>query len=179
MCQIILHSEDTKRNPLAIVCPPHHFCALTVTEVTGGEVKEGSICPISRSVVGHKITFVEAPINPTLSTVSSLDLLLLDRLLALAETSIVPVILVTLGVPGVVVARGQVDIGLSSGVANEVIEVKGSTRVPPVLTILSSVSPSPVVTSVAIARGVLFPHVEPQTLHGVAVQDVSKAKAVS
>ena len=66
-----------------------------------------------------------------------------------------------------------------SGVANEVMELKRCTRVPPVLTILSSVSSGPVVTSVPISRCVLVVHIEPQALHGVSVQDVGEAEGVA
>ena len=43
----------------------------------------------------------------------------------------------------------------------------------------SSVPSSPVVASKAIAGGVLVVHVVPQALHGVGVQDVSKAEGVA
>ena len=68
----------------------------------------------------------------------------------------------------------EVDEGIISAVGNEIIELKGFPAVPPVLTILSLVSPSPVVASIAIARTVLLVHVVPQALHGVGVQDVSE-----
>ena len=100
-------------------------------------------------------------------------------LLTFTQTSIVSVILVTLGVPLVVVARSQMDVWFISRIANEVMEVKRFSRVPPVLTISSSVSSSPVVTSVSITWGVLLVHVVPETLHGVGVQDVSKGEGVS
>ena len=107
------------------------------------------------------------------------DSLFLHRFLALAEAAIVSIILVTLGVPLVVVARSQMYVGFISRIAGEVIEVKRFSRVPPVLTIPSSVSSSPVVASVAISRSVLLVHVVPETLHGVSVQDVSKGEGVS
>ena len=91
-----------------------------------------------------------------------------------AEASIVPVVLVGLGIPLVVVAGSEMDEGFIAGFVNEIIEVKRFPAVPPVLTILPLVSPRPVVAGIAIARGVLLVHVVPQALHGVGVQDVSE-----
>ena len=71
------------------------------------------------------------------------------------------------------------DVWFTSRIANEVMEIKRFSRVPPVLTISSSVTSSPVVTSVSITWGVLLVHVVPETLHGVGVQDVSEGEGVS
>ena len=94
--------------------------------------------------------------------------------LLFAEAAIVSVILVRFKIPAVVFARSEVDEGFIARVVNEVIEVKLCPTVPPVLTILPLVSSSPVVASIPIARAVLLQHVEPQALHGVAVQDVGE-----
>ena len=90
------------------------------------------------------------------------------------EAAIVSVIPVRLEIPLVVVPGSEVDEGFVARVVNEVVEVKLFPAVPPVLTVLPLVSSSPIVTSVAIARAVLLLHVEPEALHGVAVQDVSE-----
>ena len=58
------------------------------------------------------------------------DSLFLHRFLALAKAAIVSIILVTLGVPLVVVAWSQMYVGLISRIAGEVIEVKRFSRVP-------------------------------------------------
>ena len=97
-------------------------------------------------------------------------------LIALTQTSVVPVILVILGVPGVVVARSQMDVRLISMVIHEVIVSEWSPGVPPVLTISPAVSPRPLTAVIAITGGVLGVHVVPQALHGVRIQDVSKAE---
>ena len=70
-------------------------------------------------------------------------------------------------------------VGLVSRIADEVMEVKRFSGVPPVLTICSLVATGPVVACVAITWTVLLVHVEPQALHGVSVQDVSKAEDVA
>ena len=71
------------------------------------------------------------------------------------------------------------DVGIVSAVINEVIVGEGSPGVPPVLAISPPVAPGPVVTSVPIAGCVLAVHVEPQTLHGVHIQDVAEAEGVA
>ena len=116
---------------------------------------------------------------PARGTTGLKDSLFLHRFLALAEAAIVPIILVTLGVPVVVVVRSQMYVGLISRIADEVMEVKRFSRVPPELTISSPVASSPIVAGVAITWAVLLVHVEPQALHGVSVQDVSKGEGVS
>ena len=61
---------------------------------------------------------------PAWGTTGVKDFLFRHRLLALAEAAIVSIILVTLGVPLVVVARSQMYVGLISRIAGEVMEVK-------------------------------------------------------
>ena len=100
-------------------------------------------------------------------------------LIALTQTSVVPVILVILGVPGVVVARSQMDVRLISTVIHEVIVSEWSPGVPPVLTIASAVSPRQVMAVIAITGGVLGVHVVAQALHGVGVSNVGKAESVA
>ena len=68
------------------------------------------------------------------------------------------------------------DVGLISPVIHEVIVSEWSPGVPPVLTISPAVSPRPVMAVIAITGGVLGVHVVPQALHGVHVQNVSKAE---
>ena len=99
--------------------------------------------------------------------------------ITLAQTSVVSVVLVTLGVPRVVVARGQMDVGLISAVVNKVIICKRCPRVPPILAITSPVAPGPVMARVPIAWCILIDHVEPKALHSVHIQDVSEAEGVA
>ena len=54
----------------------------------------------------------------------------------------VSVILVRLEIPLVVVPGSEVDEGIIAGVGNEIVELKVFPAVPPVLTILSLVSPA-------------------------------------
>ena len=102
-------------------------------------------------------TFTIDRTKPSLLTLTGHHLLL-DSLLTLAQTSIVPVILVTLSIPCIVVTRGQVDIGLSSRVTNEVIVWEGSTWVPSVLTILPSESSILFVSGHHLAAGLWHFH---------------------
>ena len=91
-------------------------------------------------------------------------------------TNMIPIILC---VPLIVVAGGQVEVGIMSRILNKVIEVENSPIVSPVLAISSPVATGPAVASVPIAGGVLVVHVVSQTLHGVSVQDVGEAEGVA
>ena len=64
-------------------------------------------------------------------------------------------------------------------VSHEVIKFKRCSTVPAVLAVPSPVSSSPIVASEAIVRGVLLVHVVSETLHGVAVQNVSEGEGVA
>ena len=99
--------------------------------------------------------------------------------LAFTETAVVPIVLIILGVPLIVVAGGQVEVGILSRASNKVIKLKDSSGVPHVLAISSPISSSPVVSSVPIAGGVLVVHVEPQALHRVRVKDVGEGERLS
>ena len=72
----------------------------------------------------------------------------------------------------------SVEVGILSGVS-DIIKLKLRSRVPSVLAIPSSGSASPLVSVLSISRCVLVIHVEPQALHGVSIQDVSKIEVVA
>ena len=114
--------EDNKLNELSIGAPFHQ--TIPTTSSTPVHCIDLGILLKVRILLRleEKDTSV-VQLSPALRTAGLLDLLLLDNLLALAQTSIVPVILVTLGVPGIVVARGQ---GSAPGLPMKSLKVKGA-----------------------------------------------------